>query len=72
MRTTWPGLLSGPTFLFLQGPPNLLHVLGAVVEPAPDGSQHRLIVVSTVNEKTGVAYKVIQENDYRTTPVVVY
>lgn len=67
MRTTWLGLFIGPTFLFLQGPPNLLHVLGAVVEPTPDGSQKRLIVVSTVSEKTGVTY-----NEYRTTPVVVY
>lgn len=62
----------GRLFYFCKGRRTCYTFVGAVVEYTPNGSQHRLIVVSTVNEKTGVTYKVIPENDYRTTPVVVY
>ena len=62
----------GRLFYFCKGRQTCYTFIGAVVEPTPDGSQHRLIVVSTVSEKTGVTYKVILENDYHTTPVVVY
>lgn len=67
-RAFYPGRL----FHFCKGRRTCYAFIDAVVEPTPNGSQRRLIVVSTVSEKTGVTYKVIKENDYRTTPVVVY
>ena len=63
---------SGRLFYFDKGRKTCYKFIDVVVEYATDGSQHRLIVVSTINEKTGVKYTVIQESDYRATPVVVY
>lgn len=62
---------SGRLFYFDKGRKTCYTFIDVVVEHTANGSQ-RLIVVSTINEKTGVTYKVIQESDYRKIPVVVY
>lgn len=64
-------LYPGRLFYFDKGRKTCYTFIDVVVEHAANNSQ-RLIVVSTINEKTGVTYKVISESDYRKIPVVVY
>lgn len=62
----------GRFFYFCKGRKTTYMFIGTVIEPTPNGSERRLIVVSSISEKAGVTYKVIPESDYRTIPVVLY